>query len=186
MEDCRIIDLFFQRSEEAIRETDAKYGSYCFSIAHSILADSEDARETVNDTYMACWNAIPPHRPNSFSAFLGKITRRISINRYHASHAAKRGGGQMPLALEELSECIPAQQEVEGAMEEKALIRLLNAFVRKLPEAERKVFLCRYWYLEPVSIIAKRFDFSESKVKSMLFRIRNKLRKQLEQEGITV
>ena len=186
MDDQKIIELYFQRSEDAIAETDKKYGSYCFSIARNILADREDAKETVNDTYAACWKAIPPHRPNSLSAFLGKITRCISLNRYQASHTAKRGGGQVTLALEELSECIPARQNVESAMAEKELSKMLNAFVRKLPENERKVFLCRYWYLEPIAVIAKRFAFSESKVKSMLFRIRNKLRAELEKEGIVV
>lgn len=186
MEDSRIIELYFQRSEDAIRETDTKYGSYCFSIARNILSNQEDARETVNDTYMACWNTIPPHRPNVFSAFLGKITRRIAINRYQANHAAKRGGGEVTLALEELSGCIPSQWDTERELEAAELTRLLNAFVRTLPETDRKIFICRYWYIEPVKSIAARFGFSESKVKSMLFRIRNKLRVELEKEGITV
>lgn len=186
MEDRAIIELFFQRSEEAISATDKKYGPYCLSIARNILPDREDAREAVNDTYLGAWNAIPPHVPNSLAAFLGKITRRISINRYQANHAAKRGGGEVTLALEELSGCIPSPVDVETALEEKELAKLLNAFVRALPETEQKVFVCRYWYLEPVKITAKRFGFSESKVKSMLFRIRNKLREELEKEGITV
>lgn len=186
MDDQKIIELYFQRSEDAISATEKKYGAYCLSIARNILLDPEDAREAVNDTYLGAWKAIPPHRPNSLSAFLGKITRRISLNRYQASHTAKRGGGQVTLALEELSECIPARQNVESAMAEKELSKILNAFVRKLPEDERKVFLCRYWYLDPVKAIAKRFGFSESKVKSMLFRIRNKLKAELEKEGIVV
>lgn len=186
MEDSRIIELYFQRSEDAIRETEAKYGSYCFSIARSILTDKEDAREAVNDTYMACWNAIPPHKPNIFSAFLGKITRRISINRYQAGRALKRGGGEVSLALEELAGCIPSHWDVEQEMEAAELTNLLNRFVRALPETERRVFVLRYWYLEPVGGIAKRFGFSQSKVKSMLFRTRNKLRAELEKEGIFV
>lgn len=186
MEDSQIIELYFQRSEEAISATDRKYGCYCFSIAQGILSDREDAREAVNDTYLGAWNAIPPHRPQRFAAFLGKITRRISINRWQAGRTVKRGGGEIPLALEELAGCIPSHRNVEQEMEGKALTQLLNAFIRALPETERKVFLCRYWYLEPVKSIAKRFDFSESKVKSMLFRTRNKLRTELEKEGIPV
>ena len=186
MEDSRIIALYFQRSEEAISATAAKYGNYCFSIARSILSDSEDAKEAVNDTYMGAWNAIPPHKPNSLSAFLGKITRRISINRFLANHTAKRGGGEPELALEELSDCIPSRRDVEQEMEAAELTRILNRFARELPDTERRVFVRRYWYLESVGQIAEQLGFSQSKVKSMLFRTRNKLRNVLEKEGITV
>lgn len=186
MEDSRILDLYFQRSEDAIRETDKKYGSYCFSIARSILASRSDAEEAVNDTYMATWNAIPPHAPKSLAAFLGKITRRISINKWQANRTAKRGGGEAALALDELAGCIPSGWDMEQEMEAVELQNLLNRFVRALPEAERRVFVLRYWYLEPVGGIAKRFGFSQSKVKSMLFRTRNKLRTELEKEGIFV
>lgn len=186
MEDSRIIELFFQRSEDAIRETDAKYGSYCFSIAHGILTNTEDANEAVNDAYMGLWIAIPPHRPNSLAAFLGKITRRISINRWQASRTAKRGGGETALALEELAACIPSNADVERELEAAELTALLNRFVRSLPETERRVFVLRYWYIDSISDIAKQFGFSQSKVKSMLFRVRNKLRKELEKEEIFV
>jgi len=186
LDDSRILKLYFQRSEDAISATEKKYGAYCLSIARNILPDPEDAREAVNDTYLGAWNAIPPHIPNSLAAFLGRITRRISINKWQAAHTAKRGGGEIPLALEELSECVPSSMDVEQALAGKELTALLNRFVRELPETERKVFVCRYWYLEPVKAIAKRFGFSESKVKSMLFRIRNKLKAELEKEGIVV
>ena len=186
MDDNRIIELYFLRSEEAISATDKKYGAYCLSIARNILPNPEDAREAVNDTYLGAWNAIPPHKPASLASFLGKITRRISINKWQAAHTAKRGSGEIPLALEELSECIPSPMDVEQTLAGKELAEFLNQFVRSLPEMERKVFLCRYWYLEPVKITAKRFGFSESKVKSMLLRTRNKLRKELEKEGIPV
>lgn len=184
--DREIIALYFQRAEDAITQTDIKYGNYCFSIARNILTQPEDARESVNDTYLAAWNAIPPHKPRSLSAFLGKITRRISINRYLSATAAKRGGGEMPLALEELSDCIPSPVTVESQLEGKELSALLSRFLRNLPDTERKVFLLRYWYLESIQQIAVRFDFSESKVKSMLYRTRNKLRAELEMEGIFV
>ena len=184
MEDSQIIALFWQRNEDAIGATDEKYGPYCLSIARNILDIPEDARETVNDTYLGAWNAMPPHKPESLPAFLGKLTRRIAINRYHANRAAKRGGGETALALEELSQCIPAPAGVEDTLAEKELAQLLNRFVRSLPETQRQVFLLRYWYLEPVKVTAKRFGFSESKVKSMLQRTRNKLKRELEKEGI--
>lgn len=183
MEDEKIIELYWKRSEEAIRETAAKYGNYCFSIARTILSDDEDARECVNDAYMGAWNAIPPHRPAILASFLGKITRRIAINRWQECHAAKRGGGEVALALEELSECIPSDQQVEAQVESAELARAVNAFVMALPLSERRVFLCRYWYLEPVRDIGKRYGFSDSKVKSMLHRIRHRLRMHLKKEG---
>lgn len=186
MDDSRIIALYFQRSEDAVAQTDAKYGSYCFSIAHSILLNQEDAKEAVNDTWLGAWNAIPPHRPNSLAAFLGKITRRISINRFLAARTAKRGGGEPELALAELSECIPSPMDVEREVEAKALTEILNRFLRELPDTERRVFVRRYWYISSVEEIAKQFGFSQSKVKSMLFRTRNKLRTILEKEGICV
>lgn len=186
MEDSRILDLYFQRDEAAISATTAKYGKYCYSIAYNILQNHEDARETVNDTYMGAWNSIPPHRPGILSAYLGKITRRIAIKKWQAGRTAKRGGGEPALALEELSDCIPARGGPEQALEMAELSRLLRRFVRSLPETEQKVFLCRYWYLDSVADIAKRFGFSQSKVKSMLFRTRSKLKTILEKEDFSL
>lgn len=186
MEDSLIIDLYFQRSEEAISATADKYGNYCFSIARNILSDHSDSEEAVNDTYLAAWKAIPPHIPQSLAAFLGRITRRISITRWQAAHAAKRGGGEVPLALEELSGCIPSPMDVQQELEAAELTKLLDTFLRSLPRTERRVFLCRYWHLDSISDIAGQFGFSQSKVKSMLFRTRNKLRTLLEKEGISL
>ena len=186
MDDLDIIELYFLRREDAIFHTAEKYGNYCFSIAHRILLSREDAQEAVNDTYLGAWNAIPPHRPNSLAAFLGKITRRLSINRYLSATAAKRGGGEMDLALEELSGCVPSPETVESHMEEKALTALLSRFLRSLPDTERKVFLLRYWHLEIIRQIAEDFGFSESKVKSLLHRTRNKLRAELKKEEIAL
>lgn len=186
MEDSRIIQLYLQRSEEAIAQTDAKYGNYCFSISRNILSDAEDARESVNDAYLACWNAIPPHIPQKFAAFLGKITRRISLNRFEANRAQKRGGGETVLALEKLTDCLPSRQSVEQTLETEELAQTISRFVRELPDNERRVFVCRYWYIDSIDSIAKQFRFSPSKVKSILFRTRNKLRKILEQEGYSV
>lgn len=183
MDDREIVELYWARSEQAISETRSKYGSYCYSIAYNILNSNEDAEESVNDTYHDAWNSIPPHRPSILSTFLGKITRRISIDRWRRRTAEKRGGGEMPLALEELQECVVADRDTEKEFEKKHLSDVVNSFVKKLPETEQKVFLCRYWYMDSISTISQQFGFSESKVKSMLFRTRNQLRTVLEKEG---
>lgn len=184
MEDEKIVALYWARSEAAIAETSAKYGSYCYTIAHNILSDPEDARECVNDAFLGAWNAIPPHCPSVLSAFLGKLTRRIAIDKVRSRNAKKRGQGELALALEELSECIPSGQNVEQEVERKELVRALNAFVHSLPLQERRVFLCRYWYLDSIASISRRFGFSQSKVKMMLHRTRRKLLSFLEKEDI--
>lgn len=186
MEDKQIVELYLQRKEHAIDETAAKYGNYCFSIANNILGNREDAEETVSDTFVGAWNAIPPHCPGNLGTFLGKITRRLSIKRWRANQTLKRGGGEMALALEELAGCIPAEHDMERDMEAAELSRILNRFVRNLPQTERNVFVCRYWYLDSIQAIAKRYGFSQSKVKSMLSRTRKKLQTHLEKEGITI
>lgn len=184
MEDTQIIDLYFARSEQAIQETDNKYGGYCYSIAYNILANREDSEESVSDTYMAAWKAIPPRRPAIMSAFLGRITRHLSLDRWRSRNAYKRGGGEVPLALEELDECISGGETPEAALERKALALTVNRFLDSLPETERNVFLCRYWYLDPIDRIADNFGFSHSKVTSMLHRTRGKLKMLLEKEGL--
>ena len=183
MEDSRIVDLYWQRSQEAITQTAQKYGRYCFSIAYNILENGADAEETVNDTYMGAWEAMPPHRPQMLSTFLGKITRRIALKRWESARAAKRGGGETALALEELAACIPGKS-MEEEMDAAELSRILRSFVRELPQTERHIFVCRYWYLDPIADIANQFGFSQSKVKSILFRTRSRLKKVLEKEGI--
>ena len=183
MEDQGIIALFFKRSEQAIEETDKKYGGYCYSIAYNILSNQEDSEESVSDTYLAAWNTIPPRRPNFLNAFLAKMTRHISIDRWRKRSAQKRGSGEIILALDELEECVDTHN-VETELAKKELTRVLNAFLSSLPETERNVFLCRYWYLESVPEIAARFGFSESKVTAMLHRLREKLRARLQLEGL--
>lgn len=184
LEDSQIVSLYFQRNEQAIDETAAKYGKYCFSIVHNILKNTEDAEEAVNDTYIGVWNSIPPHHPAVLSTFLGKIARRTALKRWQKNTAGKRGGGEVALALEELSDCIPAAYSVEQKMETAELSRILNRFVLALPQTERNVFVCRYWYLDSTADIARRFGFSQSKVKSMLSRTRKKLYTYLKKEGI--
>lgn len=184
MEDQAILNLYFERSEAAIVQTDAKYGGYCYSIAYHILTNKEDAEESVSDTYLAAWNTIPPRRPNMLATFLGRITRYISINRWKSRTAHKRGGGEMDLALDELSECVAGDLDVEAQYAHKETVRAFRAFLCTLPETERRVFLRRYWYLDSTAEICQRFGFSESKVKSMLYRTRKKLHNALEKEGL--
>lgn len=184
MEDEKIIELFWNRSESAISETAQKYGNYCYSIAYNILTNSEDAEESVNDTYMAAWKAMPPRRPSILATFLGKITRHLSIDRWRSRNRYKRGGGEIVLALEELEDCIADSQTVEMALERKQLAVVFNRFLDSLPKMERRVFLCRYWYLDPIADIAGYYGFSVSKVTSMLHRTRKKLRTTLEKEGL--
>lgn len=183
MEDGQIVELYWARDGAAIRETAAKYGSYCHSIAYTILQDREDAQECVNDTYMDAWNAMPPDRPSILATFLGKITRRISIDRWRIKNAKKRGGGEVAIALDELGECVSDSQDVEQLVQRDQLIRAIQRFLDDLPDTERRIFLLRYWYLEPIQSIADRYGASRSKVASMLHRVRGKLRKHLEKEG---
>ena len=184
MNDEQIVDLYWARNEDAINETAAKYGSYCHSIADNILNNYADAQECVNDTWLDAWNSMPPHRPSILSTFLGKITRRISIDKWRHGNAKKRGGGQIPLVLEELESCVSDGTSIEDAAERRLLSDVMNKLVQSLPATEQKVFLCRYWYMDSVGAIATQFGISESKVKSMLFRTREKLRTCLHKEGL--
>lgn len=184
MEDKNIVDLYWERNENAITETANKYGKYCFSIAFNILSDTEDAEESVNDSYLNAWNSMPPHRPAILSTFMGKITRFVSLKKWRDKRAQKRGSGSIDLAYEELSECIPSSGGIEESLEAQELAKIIDVFLDTLPIAEQKVFICRYWYFDSVSAISNQFGFSESKVKSMLHRTRKKLRSKLIEEGV--
>ena len=185
MEDKDIVALYFARSEEAITETEKKYGRYCRFIASNILASSEDAEECVNDAYMRAWMAIPPSHPILLSSFLGKITRNLALNRLGQYSAQKRGGGQVEILLSELDDCIPAKSGVEQTVDGMMLSEAIDCFLEGLPELKRRVFVQRYWYLMPISEIARDNAVSENRVKLMLYRIRIALRSYLEKEGIT-
>jgi len=185
MEDSEIVGLFWARSEQALAETAAKYGAYCRRIALDILRSPEDAEECVNDAYGKAWDAIPPHRPERLSTFLGKITRNLALQRSLRGRAQKRGGGETALALSELEECVPARGEVGDALDAQTLATALDAFLRAQPARARRLFLARYWYLLPVAEIAARCGLSESSVKSSLFRTRSKLKIWLEREGFS-
>lgn len=186
MEDLEIVELYWNRNEDAIKETSKKYGNYCYSISYNILNNNEDAQECVNDTYLSAWNAIPPHHPNILSTFLGKITRRLSLNKWREKNAQKRGGGEIVLSFDELEECIGTNDYAKEELEAEELTKTINTFLSTLKEDERKVFVCRYFYFEPIDDIAVRFMFTPSKVKMMLKRTRDKLKDYLVKEGVLV
>lgn len=183
MEDESIVDLYWQRSEAAIQETDLKYGPYCMKISLNILGSRPESEENVNDTYLHAWQAIPPQRPKVLSAFLGKIARNLAINRYQAERADKRGGGQFALSLDELDSCIPDRGALDEHLDAAALSQSISAFLRTQPREQRQIFVRRYFYCDSVEEIAELFQITPSKVKSALFRCRNKLRICLEKEG---
>lgn len=186
MDDSKIIELYWERSEQAISETSRKYGRYCHYIAYTILHNDEDADECVNDTYLRAWNAIPPHRPNRLQTFLGKITRNLSLNKWEQLSAEKRGAGQISLVLDELTECIPHDENMEKAAENLVVRDTINRFLEGLPVEMRKIFVRRYWYMSSVKEIAQVYGLSESKVTVTLFRVRKKLKTVLEKEGIAL
>lgn len=184
MEDSKIIELYFNRSETAIEESLNKYSKYCYKISYNILYNNEDAEECVNDTFTQAWGTIPPNKPKSLKSFLGRIARNLSINRYNQNNTQKRGGGEMLLALSELEECISDKSMIDDCIDGNAVTNILNEFLSQIPKTERIVFVKRYWYLYSIKDIAKQYGMSESKVKSMLFRTRSKLKEKLEKEGI--
>lgn len=186
MEDIRIIDLYWARSEEAIHESAKKYGPYCHTIAWNILQDQQDSEECVNDTWLQAWNAMPPKKPNLLGAFLGKITRNLALDKYRFYHTQKRGGGQAWLALEELKDCVPHPASTEQVVDDLALTEVLNKFLTGLKPEARKLFLRRYWYASSINAIARDYGLTASKVKMSLHRTREKLKAHLEQEGITL
>lgn len=184
MGDEEILELYWARSEEAITATAEKYGGYCLAIARNILGSSADAEECVNDAYLSVWNSIPPGRPESLAGFLGKITRNAALNRRQREKAKKRGSGQAELALSELEDCVPAVVSVEQGVEDGLLTAALERFLFAQTQPKRNIFIRRYWYLSPIRDIAKEYGMSQSKVKSMLFRMRKELKSHLEKEGI--
>ena len=183
MTDGELVELYWARSEQAIEATEREYGRYFHHIAYGILKNHEDAEEIVNDTYLKAWNTIPPERPDPLRAFLGMITRRLSINRLEQNSAQKRGGGQYNAVLDELSECV---SDGECMVDRVVLCDLLERFLRSLSVTARTVFIKRYWHLRSVADIAGELSMSESRVKSLLMRTREKLKKQLIKEGFEV
>lgn len=183
MEDSEIIALYWQRSPDAVSETDKKYGAYCFAIAENILHNAEDAEECVNDTWLRVWNAMPPQRPNVLRLFLARITRNLAFDRFRARSAEKQGGGEMALVLDELAECLGGGTSTEAAFEAGELREYIQRFVRALPERDGNVMARRYFFAEPVADIAKRYGLSENNVTVILSRTRKKLKAHLLKEG---
>ena len=183
MEDQAILELYFARDELAITETDRKYGSYCYSVANRILGSAEDSEETVSDTYYHTWNAIPPQRPTFLRLFLAKITRNLAFARWRKLSAAKRGGGETELVLEELAGCIPGREQIDDGLNAVELAKTIRTFLDTLPDREQDIFLQRYFYVEDPETIARRHKIRQSNVNLILCRTRAKLKTYLKQEG---
>lgn len=184
MEDSAIIDLYWDRDQRAIEETAGKYGVFLFSLVWNILHSRGDAEECVNDTYLRAWNAIPPARPAVLRAWLGRIARNLSLDRWKAARAQRRGGDNTDLLLGELEECVPSPHGVDRQLEDQEIASLISAFLRGLPAESRRIFLQRYWYGRDLAEIAAEQRCGVGKVKSSLFRTRKALRACLEKEGI--
>lgn len=183
MDDIEIVGLYWRRDENAIACTDKKYRHYLNTIAFNILCDREDSQESVNDTYLAAWNSIPPHKPQVLSTYLGKLTRRISIDMFRKKNAEKRAGGEYALSLDELADCFSAGNTTEQAADLQLLSQAIAAYLKTLPQETQNVFLGRYYYLDPVAKIAGYCRISQSKVKILLYRTRQGLGQHLKEEG---
>lgn len=184
MDDKRIVELFFARDERALTETRQKYNRYLYRVAHNILQNEQDTEECVSDTYLRAWNAIPPHRPSRLSVFLGKITRRLALDRYAALTADKRGGGTQAAILEEWRDALPHTQG--DPADDMAVRDALSRFLRQLPADKRRTFIRRYWYGDTIAAIATANHATESAVKMTLSRTRGELKTFLEKEGIAL
>ena len=183
MEDAQIVSLYWQRNETAIRESETKYSRYLTKIAYNILSDLEDSRESVNDTYLAAWNSMPPHRPGVLSTYLAKITRRISIDRFRYRTREKRKGSEYEISLTELGDCVSGGNTTEEILNLKLLADAIGIYLRTLPADARQLFLCRYYYLDSLKEAAYTCGMTESKAKSLLHRTRLGLKEHLRKEG---
>ncbi len=183
MDDNKIVELYWNRDEAAIPATQKKYGAYCTAIAGNILSSREDVEECVNDTYLSAWNSMPPHKPSVLAAFLGKLTRNLSFNRYKYNTADKRGSGELPAVLEELAELVSGREDVEEQVMRRELVLALNAFLETLPGQKRDIFVRRYWYTDSVADIAKRYGMRADTVSMTLNRLRKKLQTCLSERG---
>ena len=185
MDDSAIVALYWQRAEAAITETAAKYGGLCHSIAMSILSSYEDAEECVSDTWARAWDSIPPPKPQSLRAYLGRITRNLSITRFRKNHAQKRFSGDEQL-LSELEECVPTPQNVERAVETQDLSALLSRWLDALPPDDRSLFIRRYWYGDNVALLAQLWGRPAVYISQRQLRLRRRLKSQLEKEGVSL
>ena len=185
MDDDKIIELYWTRSELAVSETQMKYGRLCISIASNILSNIEDSEECVNDTYLALWNSIPPKKPERLQAFICRITRNLALKKYEYVTAEKRNKN-VACSIDELEYCVSGRNEVEAELESKKIETAINMFLRQQDKEKRGVFILRYWYFESIKSISDYTGFSQSKVKSILFNLRRRLRLYLESEGIEI
>lgn len=183
MEDEKILELFWQRDQQALQQTQQKYGAYLTKVAMNVLGDPEDSRESVNDAYLAAWDAIPPHRPQNLCAFLSKLTRRISIDLLRRQSSQKRGGGNYDVALSELDQCLSGGNTTEEIADGNALAQTIAAFLKTRSPAARTAFVCRYFYMDSVKEAARACGLTESNTKVLLHRTRQALREYLEKEG---
>lgn len=183
MKDEMIVNLYWARNENAIYQTQVKYGAYLSRIAYNVLSDTEDSRECVNDTYLAAWNSMPTNRPSVLSTYLGKITRQISIDVFRKKHSQKRYASVYALSLDELGDTFTDGHTPEQELDGKMLAEAINRFLRTLPEADRNTFIGRYYFFDSLKKVAGYYGMSEAKVKSMLYRTRQKLKAFLVEEG---
>ena len=183
MEDETIVELLYRRDEGALEELEGKYGPGLLRLAGRFLKSREDVEEAVNDTWLAAWNTIPPQRPASLKGYAGRIVRNLALSIRRADAAQKRGGGQTALALDELSEVVSGGETPEGALDRQAFRAALDGFLGALQSRDRNLFLRRYWYLDSVEALSKRFSMSKTQVTTTLHRLRGRLRVHLQQEG---
>lgn len=183
MDDVMIVQLYWDRNEQAIPATADKYENYCTTIAKNILGNCEDVEECINDTYFRAWNAMPPHRPSVLSAFLGKLTRNLSLNRYRRNTAEKRGGGNISVVLDEITDLVSDTDIVEREIDRRELVREIDRFLAGLSPDKRNIFVCRYWYFDSISDIASRFGKTENHISVILNRLRSKLHDHLLKRG---
>lgn len=185
MNDEMIIELFWNRSENAISETDKKYGAYCYRVSFNVLSNKEDAEECVSDTYLKTWNSIPPTRPTRLMAFLGKIARNISLNLLKMNTAKKRGGDLVKVIEEELDECAP-QNPVEEEVNRGLVLDCINSYLGRQTELKANIFVRRYWYMDTIKAISNRYKMNENTVSTILMKMRNELKENLMKEGFEV
>lgn len=184
MEDVQIVELFWERSERGLTELAAKYGGLCFRVAYNILENREDSEECVNDTYMSAWETIPPHRPSTLSSFAAKLTRNNALNRRRFLRREKRGGGRAELLISELNECVSSENTAEEKFDEAYAAAIIGEYLRSVSGSKAAVFVHRYFFCCTIEELSARTGYSEAKITSMLFRMRNELRKRLEKGGV--
>lgn len=186
MEDAQIVDLYWERNEYALIKTSEKYGKLCFSVAFNILNNHEDSEECVNDTYLEAWEAMPPHRPNFLSAFLAKITRNNAIIRIRFLNRKKRKSIQTDILLSELDECLPSDKSAEDKFDETYVAEIISKYLYSVSQNKAAIFVFRYFFCYSIEDLSAKTGYSQNKITSMLFRMRNELKNQLEKGGINI